>query len=419
MATPPRRSDLPTLKGAAWLTSPLLLRVIAAIESGGGSARVIGGAVRNALLGLPIADVDVATDLVPEAVIERVTTAGLAVYPTGIEHGTVTVASGRHAIEVTTLRRDVETDGRRAVVAFTRDWHEDALRRDFTINALSCDLNGRLFDSVGGLDDLAARRVRFIGQAEDRIREDYLRILRFFRFTAAYAVGDCDAVGLAACVALKDGIARLSAERIGAEMTKFIVAPRACEIAGVMHEAGILKAIVALDAHPERLSRVQAIEQALGETPDVITRLAALFLEAASDASRLAHAFRLSNADRDALAAANLVNPAHNPGSPETCAKAHIYRTGGVAFGRAVRVAWARSGAPATDPAWMERSRLAATWSPPRLPFSGGDVMALGVPAGPRIGRTLRAFEAWWIEEDFPVDHDAQLARLAALAQQS
>ena len=222
--------------------------------------------------------------------------------------------------------------------------------------------------------------MRFIGVPDDRIREDYLRILRFFRFTAAYAHGDCDADGLAACVALKDGIARLSAERIGAEMTNFIVTPRAAEIAGVMHATGILKAILAVDAHPERLANLQAIEQALGEPPDAITRLAALCLDAAGDAAPFAARLRLSNAERAALSGAAMVNAAHDPAASANAAKAEIYRTGGDAFGRAVRVAWARSGASATDPAWTTRSRLAAIWSPPRLPFSGGDVMALGVP---------------------------------------
>ena len=202
-------------------------------------------------------------------------------------------------------------------------------------------------------------------------------------------------------------------------MTKLIVTPHAGEIVGVMHATGILTAILALDAHPERVARLQAIEQALGETPDAITRLAALFMDTPQDASQLAAAFRLSNGEREALSAAVMVNAAHDPAASETAAKAHIYRTGQIAFSRAVRVAWARSGAPETDPAWTIRSRLAAIWSPPKLPFTGSDVMALGVPAGPRIGRTLRAFEAWWIEENFTGDGDAQRARLAALAEQS
>lgn len=407
------------LTGRAWLASPLLARVFASVEKSGGSARVIGGAVRNELLNLPISDIDVATDLTPEAVIEAVTKAGLAVYPTGIAHGTVTVAADGESIEVTTLRRDIATDGRHAVVAFTRDWHEDAQRRDFTINALSCDAQGTVYDCVGGLADIAAKRVRFIGSAEDRIREDYLRILRFFRFTAAYASGAPDADGLAASVALKAGIAQLSAERIGAEMMKLIVTPRAANIAAVMLANSILSATVALAAHPGRLQRLQDIERALDEPADAITRLAALFTNGPEDANKLAHAFRLSNAERDAISEAADVSQAHAPAASERMAKAQIYRTSGVAFARAVRVAWARSYAPVTDAAWTARCRLATLWSPPRLPFTGADLLALGIPPGPRIGRTLRAFEAWWIEEEFPDDPTAQRARLAALADQS
>ena len=234
MALIPNDDTAPSLRAEGWLKAPPLLRVFELLSMGGGTVRVIGGAVRNALLGVPVSDIDLATDLTPETVIERVTKAGLAVYPTGLDHGTVTVVADGAPFEVTTLRRDVETDGRRAVVAFTEDWHEDALRRDFTINALSCDVSGKVYDSVGGLEDLAARRIRFIGKAEDRIREDYLRILRFFRFNAAYGAGEPDARGLAACLALKSGLTQLSAERIGNEIMKLCATPRAADIAAIM-----------------------------------------------------------------------------------------------------------------------------------------------------------------------------------------
>ncbi|HPG88611.1 MAG TPA: CCA tRNA nucleotidyltransferase, partial [Hyphomicrobium sp.] len=332
-------------------------------------------------------------------------------------HGTITVVADGHSFEVTTLRRDIETDGRHAVVAFTTDWHVDALRRDFTINALSANADGNVFDTVGGIDDLKSRRVRFIGDATSRIREDYLRILRFFRFTSAYAQGQPDAQGLAASVDLKSGMRQLSAERIGAEMMKFIVTPRAGEIARVMQASGIFETLVPLPAHPERLIRMQAIELALGDKPDAIARLAALFVTLPTTAPTLAQNFRFSSADLAALTAAADLNEGHDAGSSERAAKEQIYRSGPTAFGRAIRVAWSRSAGPIPDAPWIEKCRLAATWTPPQMPVSGADVIALGIPAGPRIGRTLRAFEAWWIASEFTTDpalHKAKLAELSA-----
>jgi poly(A) polymerase len=407
------------LSSAAWLKSARLARIFAALDAGHGKSRVIGGAVRNALMGIAISDIDIATELLPEDVIERATAVGLHVYPTGLDHGTVTVVADGLAVEVTTLRRDVETDGRRAVVSFTTDWHEDALRRDFTINALSCDASGEVFDTVGGLEDLNARRVRFIGKAEDRITEDYLRILRFFRFTSAYAEGEPDACGLAACLALKDGLKQLSAERIGAEVMKFIVTPRAAEISDIIRNGGIFEIIAGHASHPKHLVRLQAIERALGEAPDGIARLTALLAQNAFEARQLTQRLRLSNAGSSALAAASSGNLTGAQAQSCTTDKAEMYRLGPDAFSRAARVAWARSAAPATDPAWRLKSLLATRWSPPVMPFSGSDVLTLGVPAGPRIGRTLRAFEAWWIEAGFPADRSAQCARLAGLAEQS
>ncbi len=408
-----------TIGAAPWLTSGPLLRVFAALNDSRHETRVIGGAVRNALLNRPVADIDLASSLIPESVIERATKAGLGVYPTGLAHGTVTVVADGQSFEVTTLRRDVATDGRHAIVAFTTDWHEDALRRDFTINALSCDSHGMIYDSVGGLADLDARNVRFIGRAEDRIREDYLRILRFFRFTAAYGRDVPDATGLASCLALKDGLQQLSAERIGSELKKFVVTPRAGEIAGIMDSGGIFEIITGRHAHPDWLLSLQAIEHQLGEPADVTTRMACLFAETPAEARDLAHRLRLSGIESSGLAAASDVNVNDLREASEADVKRQLYVRGTQAFKRNLRVAWARSDAAATDPAWTQKNQLAERWNPPRMPFSGGDVLALGIPAGPRVGRTLRAFEAWWIEAGFPPDSHAQAARLAALAEQS
>lgn len=401
---------------AGWLHRASLAHVFEALQNGGGETRVIGGAVRNALLGEHVTDIDLATTLVPDDVIRHATAAGLSVYPTGIDHGTVTVVAHGDSFEVTTLRRDVETDGRHAVVGFTHDWHEDALRRDFTINALSADLHGTVFDTVGGLTDLAARHVRFIGDAGTRIREDYLRILRFFRFSSAYAIGTLDADGLTACTALKDGLKKLSAERIGAEMLKFIVTPRAGDVATIMEEHDILAHLVALTSHPERLTRLQAIEAELGDHPDASTRMAALFINRANDAENLAKKFRLSRAHQEALANAAAINRSDEQLASDNAIRGQIYRLGQDAFARALRVAWARSEAPTSDPAWIAKIRLAASWSPPAMPVSGADVLALGIPAGPRVGVILSAFEDWWISADFPTESALHREKLSALA---
>lgn len=419
MGSPPAKASIRNLKSPPWLQAAPLQRVFAALADKSLETRVIGGAVRNTLLGLPVTDIDLATGLTPESVIERATKAGLAVYPTGLAHGTVTVVGDGASFEVTTLRRDIETDGRHAVVVFTHDWHEDALRRDFTINALSCTASGTVFDTVGGLEDIDAGRVRFIGKAEDRITEDYLRILRFFRFTSAFASGEPDTRGLAACLALKDGLLQLSAERIGAEIIKFIVTPRAGDIAGIMDSGGIFKVITGHAAFTADLTRLHAIESALGEAPDPITRLAALFAKTPADAVALAQRLRLSNSDSDALSAAADVKVIGTGGLSEEALKAELYARGEAAFKRALRVAWARTAAPATDPDWTHKSLLATRWSPPAMPFTGADVLALGLAPGPRVGRTLKAFEAWWIEAGFPADSIEQKTRLAWLAQQS
>ena len=413
--TPPGKTDR-ALPSTAWLQAEPLRHVLAALSDGNKETRVIGGAVRNALLGAPITEIDLATQHLPNDVMRLATAAGFGVYPTGLAHGTVTVVVDGTPFEITTLRRDVETDGRHAVVAFTSDWHDDAMRRDFTFNALSCDATGVIYDPIGGLADLDARRVRFIGAASDRIREDYLRILRFFRFMAEYGRGDADAEGLAACAALQSGLTQISAERIGAEMLKLVVAPRAGKILGAMHTAGILDMVFQGPSDPRRVLRLQAIEATLRERPDVIIRLAGLATEGPEDVPRITARLRLSNDQAGDLTASSTVNAAYDPKMPEAEAKAHLYRLGSDAFSRAARVAWARSGAPATDPARRDRSVLATRWSPPEMPVNGGDILAIGVPAGPRVGKILKAFETWWISAEFPGDGDVQMAKLLALA---
>ena len=404
------------LDHAPWLKSAPLATVVKSLSMGADEVRVVGGAVRNALLGHPIADIDLATILLPDEVMKRAKLAGLGVHPTGIDHGTVTIVSDNVPFEVTTLRRDVETDGRRAVIAFSTDWREDAGRRDFTINALYATPGGEIFDYFDGLSDLEAGRVRFIGDPHERIREDYLRILRFFRFNAQYGRGEIEPQGLAACVALKEGLGRLSAERIGNEMLKLIAAPRAAEVVTVMAAITILQAILGPPTFPERLERLQQIEKANGFAADRWARLAALALDGPKDASLLASRLRLSNADQDVLAGAASLHAGVDPATPEPAARAWLYQRGGEAFRRAGLVAWARSSAPADDPNRKTRVTLPERWTAPLMPVRGADVLALGVKEGASVGRILERFEAWWIAAGFPDDPALHKNKLAALA---
>jgi poly(A) polymerase len=375
----------PSLGSAPWLRAPQTQAVLGCLAARGFSARIVGGAVRNALLGLAVADIDIATTATPDEVIEAAHAAGLKTVATGLEHGTVTVIAEGKPFEVTTLRRDVETDGRRATVAFTDDWALDAGRRDLTLNALYCDADGTLFDPLGGLDDLRARRVRFIGSARQRIREDYLRILRFFRFTASYADGAPDADGIAAAVAERAGLARLSAERVRAELLRLLAARRAVAVVEAMAAHGLLTAVL-----------------------PVAPRLA---IAVAEDAARLAVHLRLSGAERDVLVRAG-EGVALEPGLDEKAQRAALYRLGGEAFRENVALGWARANAAPDDADWQRLLDLPHRWTVPKLPFAGRDLLLRGLPPGPHIGQILAAFEAWWIAEDFPTDPtvlDAQL----------
>ena len=414
MKAPQSSEPAAKLRAAAWLKTPALQALMTALAPGG-ETRVVGGAVRNTLLDLAVTDIDLATTALPEHVMQMAAQSGLSAHPTGLAHGTVTVMSGGVSFEVTTLRRDVETDGRRAVVAFTTDWAEDAQRRDFTINALYADAHGQLFDFAGGLADLAAGRLRFIGDANARIREDYLRILRFFRFAAQYGFSPLDKDGLDACRDLKSGIATLSGERIGSEMLKFVVAPRAEDVVPAMAQSGVLDVVMGGRSLPQVLQRLIAIEHDLNIRPDPATRLAAL-LPASASADDLSRRLRLSGEQAAELrAAAATSDTAYDPKTPESAARVSLYRVGSEAFARAARVAWARSGADPQDALFRARATLSQHWSAPQLPLRGADIIALGVPPGPRVGRIMEAFEAWWIDHDFTPDIVAQKAALTHL----
>ncbi|MGH6832995.1 MAG: CCA tRNA nucleotidyltransferase, partial [Methyloceanibacter sp.] len=372
-----RPSAPPSLRNAAWLKRPETERIFAALTTDGVETRAVGGAVRDALLGLPVSEIDLATTALPEQVMALARKAGLKAVPTGIEHGTVTVVVDGVPFEATTLRRDVETFGRHATVAFTKNWEEDARRRDFTLNALYAGSNGTVFDPLGGYADLAAGRVRFIGDAEARIKEDYLRILRFFRFNAYYGKGPLDPGGLQACVRLRGGLDQLSAERVWAELKRLLVAPQAVGAVEALFDYGFLPGLLGGVPRLERFKKLVAIEEALGLARDAIVRLAALAVFVAEDAERLAVRLRLSNAEQAVLALG--ASDHAKSGLPDDgAAKRALYRLGPSAYAAHVLLAWADSDASPEDPSWREALSLPERWQAPSFPLRGTDIMALG-----------------------------------------
>jgi poly(A) polymerase len=400
----------------AWMSDPATRAVMDALEAAGGpqAARFVGGCVRNALIGRPIDDIDIATPLEPPAVMRALADAGLKSVPTGIDHGTVTAIVRGKPFEVTTLRRDVATDGRRAVVAFTRDWAQDAQRRDFRLNALYMDVEGRLYDPVGsGVQDALEGRIVFVGQAEARIREDYLRILRFFRFLAWYGRGAPDAAGLAACAALKAGLAQLSAERVSKELLKLLAADDPRQTVEMMHGAGVLQAVLPAAQDLERFDRLVRIEREALGAGEAELRLAALWPPDPALAVAEADRLRLSRAQRERLAAAAAPEPAVCAGMSAPDARRILYRIGADAFSDRVKLAWAGQADPQGEPQpWLALLAVADRWTPPRFPVSGEDAAAAGFAPGPAMGAALRATEAWWIEQDFRPGREALLARL-------
>jgi poly(A) polymerase len=394
-----------------WLAAGPLARLLGVLDAEGEEARVVGGAVRNTLLGQAPGDIDVATTAVPAEVVRRASAAGFHPVPTGIEHGTVTVVVEGKPFEVTTLREDIETFGRHAVVRFGRDWRADAERRDFTINALFLARDGEVIDFVGGLADVGARRVRFIGEAATRIAEDYLRALRFFRFFAAYGAGAPDAAGLSACIRAREELARLSRERVRVEILKLMVAPRAAETAAIMADSGILDRVLGGVADLAALARLADIERALELEPDPVRRLGALAVRIEEDAARLRDRLRLSNDEYRRLRSAA---EARHIGVPldEARVRVLLYRLGPADYRDRVLVAFARSGAGAEDRAWRTLVALPERWTPPKFPLAAKDFLDRGVAKGPALGEALEAAEEAWIDAGFPADTE----RIAAIA---
>jgi poly(A) polymerase len=409
-----------TIGPAPWMTLPKTKAVIAALEARGGPgcARFVGGCVRNTLMGKPIDDIDIATVLTPDEVIQALGAARLRAVPTGVDHGTVTAVSGGRPYEITTLRRDVSTDGRRAVVAFTQDWDEDAQRRDFRFNALYADIHGRVYDPTGeGINDAREGRVVFVGDPEGRIREDYLRILRFFRFHAWYGRGEADHDALAACEALKGGIETLAAERIQKELLKLLAAEDPRPALRLMAATGVLSAILPFVQSLARFEGLMTIETEQLFQNDPELRLAALIPDDPGIAGQVADRLRLSNALKERLVQAAGTSPRIISWMSPRETRRAVYALGLKTFSDRVKLAWAASGRSAATPQWRGLLALGESWTLPALPLTGDEVLRAGVPKGPMVGEVMREVELWWIDQDFIDDKFSIIERLKAVVQ--
>ncbi|EYS92573.1 hypothetical protein X471_00063 [Bartonella bacilliformis str. Heidi Mejia] len=413
-------NTIPNFKQADWLQHKNIQTLLRILSLGDEEARVVGGAVRNQLLGQPISDIDIATTCLPQQVIKRVEEAGFKAVPTGIDFGTVTVVSESCSYEVTTLRSDVETDGRYAKVAFGRDWKKDAERRDFTINALYCDATGQLYDLVGGLSDIASRTIRFIGVAEQRICEDYLRILRFFRFFAWYGAGRPDAQGLKACVALKHGLHKLSSERVWEEIKKLLAASDPTRALLWMRQSGILTLIFpetekwGIDA----IHSLVKTEHVLGWKEDPLLRLQSLLPPDSERLQDIARRLRFSNKEKTRLREwAELESISQN--CSETCLQKLIYFHGRqpildhLSLSLAAVCAGPVEGNENSQKIehYMRLYQLAQRWEIPVFPVSGKDLIERGFAKGKIVGQKLKELETIWVESGFLIDRNKLLEK--------
>lgn len=399
MTTPPAK-----LGGPVWLTAGPVQAIFSALAGDDEEVRIVGGAVRNALIDAPVTDIDFATTATPEIVKARAEAAGFKVVPTGADHGTLTIVADGRGYEVTTLREDVETDGRRAVVRFGRDWLADAGRRDFTVNALYVDAAGSLFDPLDGYDDLVAGRIRFIGPPERRIDEDRLRILRFFRFHAQYGKGALDAAGLAASIRARDGLRALSVERIGREMRLLVAAGGAVATLITMQDSGLLPIVLGGVGYVMALQRLEAFETVNDVAPNVPLRLAALGCRIEEDVLRIVGRMRLSNAERDRMLAAVRAAGSLRYKPDARAARRMLYSLGREAYGDGVALGFCWSGDSADDGVWRDLQDLPQRWQAPSFPLSGRDIVGRSKLQGRAVGALLEELESWWIKGDFAAD---------------
>jgi len=395
----------------AWMRAPETRKLMAVLVEG----RFVGGAVRNALSGWAVQGIDIAVPMPPEETLRRLEGAAIKAVATGLAHGTVTAIVGGRPYEVTSLRQDVETDGRHAVVEYTDDWMEDSRRRDFTMNALYANIEGEIFDYHGGVGDLIAGKVRFVGDPAARIREDYLRILRLFRFHAWYGKGDMDADALRAAAEAKAGLAQLSGERIAKEMLRLLECPNPAPSLRLMAASGVLPQLLPYALQLPRLANLVLIEAENQFPPDAVLRLAALLPDDADIALAVGERLKLSGAERarlEGLAAAKEKIAAHLSAAD---VRRLLYRIGVPRFRDRVLLSWATAPRGVGAIQWRMLLSIADSWERPRFPLTGREAMAAGVPEGPEVGRVLAAVEAWWMEEDFLPDQDALADKMKSL----
>lgn len=422
MSGPPSSANV---SDCDWFQDPTLQRVLAMLNDSDGEARIAGGAVRNALMGLAVGDIDIATTLPPDAVIGRAKKAGFKPIPTGIGHGTVTVVANGHPFEVTTLRVDLATDGRRADVAFGTDWTADAERRDLTMNGLYADAAGTVIDLVGGMGDIETGTVRFIGDANQRIEEDYLRILRFFRFFAWYGKGRPDADGLRACARLKAGLSKLSTERVWSELKRLLAAPDPSRSMLWMRQSGVLSAVLeesekwGIDAIPGLVRT----ETALGWTVDPMLRLMAIVPPDAGRMADMAERLRLSKAETRRMTGWAVQDDLADTVT-DTVLKRHLYQGDPTAIADRIRLRLSalRAKAEIDDSALMEAAKVsrllkvATGWERPDFPLKGRDLVSCGIEPGPALGEAMAKLETVWLESNFVMTKDELLSRLEPLS---
>lgn len=410
-----------SVSGAEWLKNADLQNLFQLLNHSGEEARVVGGAVRNSLLGTSVGDIDVATSWNPQEVVSQARDAGYKAIPTGIEHGTVTVVINGSAFEVTSLRADIETDGRHATVVFGKDWKVDALRRDFTINALYATADGKVIDHVGGLADIEKRALRFIGDPQERIREDYLRIMRFFRFFAWYGAGRPDTDGLKAAARLKDGIHQLSAERIWAELKKLLAAQDPSRALLWMRQAGVLSLILP-ESEKWGIDAVHGLVQAekdLNWQADALLRLESLVPPDAARMSELGKRMKMSNAERARLEAWARLEPI-KPETTDMQLRKLLYHSSRQAVCDHIQLAYAhaRFEAVNSDEAMIKAGsyarllEIAQSFELPVFPVTGSDLLERGFEKGPQLGAALKKLEKLWVASGFQEDREKLLTQL-------
>lgn len=413
------------LSPPTWMLEPDTGRLFGALNEAGHTIRFVGGCIRDTIAGHPVSDIDLATDALPERVTEVLSAAKIRVVPTGVDYGTVTALTGEQAYEITTLRKDVATNGRHAQVEFTDDWYEDAARRDFTFNALSADRDGRVYDYFNGLEDLNAGKVRFIGDALARIEEDYLRILRFFRFHAYFAKSGPDPESFSACRSAVTRVKALSGERIWNEFSRTLVAPKAVSVCQMMEEIGLLGLLLPVERVVPRVEALSTLEKILSLEPDPIRRLTALIAPNRSETRKIAARLKFSRADTRRLENLICNRGVLDMKINDLSLRRALYSSNSGQVCDFILLNWAgeisseAGGMRRSQKAWRDIWEIASAWTSPEFPLNGRDIVEIGIEEGPLVGELLSDLEEWWVGQSFHPDREACLTELKRLVCQN